>query len=153
MSVPDNATLAEAKDWLRERVQTGAPCPCCGQNAQVYHRRINKGMLSTLTNIYRSGGSTRWVDVTTLDARNREHNKLAYWGLVEAHPEHRGWWKVTKQGEQFLHGQARVPECVNVYNNRVLGFSQPMVSASDIVEGFDLTELMSQRAPYAPGLE
>lgn len=152
MTLPDHVTLGEARQWLRERVIDGAECPVCKQTAKVYPRRLNKGMLNSLAAIYRAGG-LRWVDVTTLNAKNREHNKLAYWMLVEAHPEKRGLWRITERGIQFLRGQIRVPQHVNVYNNTVLGFSTVMISASDVIEGFDFAELMATRAPYAPGLE
>ena len=154
MSVlPDRITLGEARQWLRERVQDGAECPCCKQTAKVYQRRLNKGMLNSLVAIYQAGGNQRWVDVTTLNAKNREHNKLAYWDLVEAHPDHRGLWRITAKGLEFLRGQTRVPQHVNVYNNRVLGFSRTMISANDVIDGFDLAELMTARAPYTPSLE
>ena len=34
-------TLDEAKAWLRDQVDDGAHCPCCGQFAKVYKRRIH----------------------------------------------------------------------------------------------------------------
>jgi hypothetical protein len=49
-------TLAEAQDWLRERLPDGAKCPCCTQFAKVYRRKINSAMAWQLIEAWRRCG-------------------------------------------------------------------------------------------------
>lgn len=124
----DNATVSEARDWLREHVDDGAPCPCCTQLAKVYRRKINSGMARSLIAMYQIAG-TSWVHVPTqVGARSREEGKLAYWGLVEESTAPRddggraGWWRVTSKGELFVRDEITVPKYARIYNGRCLGF-------------------------------
>lgn len=57
-------TLAEAQQWLAERITGGARCPCCNQYSKVYRRQINSGMARSLIAMYRAGGLD-WVHVPT----------------------------------------------------------------------------------------
>ena len=52
----DGETLGGARDWLRDRVEKGAKCPCCGQFAKVYRRTITSGMARALFMIWHEGG-------------------------------------------------------------------------------------------------
>ena len=45
-------TLEQAKDWLRERINDGARCPCCEQYARAYKRKLSGGMVRTLIALY-----------------------------------------------------------------------------------------------------
>lgn len=119
-------TLDGARDWLRNQVDDGAHCPCCGQYAKVYRRKINAGMAWSLATMYRKAGRD-WIHLPTqIGARSREEGKLAYWNLVEQHPSPRndggkaGWWRVTRRGELFVLDQIRLPKYARVYNGRCL---------------------------------
>lgn len=147
-------TLAEAKQRLRDHLEEGMRCPCCGQFAKRYRRKFNSGMARSLINIYKRGGrdSLDWVYIPNLSAKSREEGKIAYWGLLEEAQEARedggraGWWHVTRLGEEFITNGTRIPKKAIVYDAVCLGFDKTeMVSIQDCLgDKFDLSELMGR---------
>jgi hypothetical protein len=49
------------------------------------------------------------------------HAKLRFWGLLEPHPRHFGYWRVTERGRKFVEGNIRIPEVALCYNKRPVG--------------------------------
>jgi hypothetical protein len=140
---PKTATLAAAKDWLRERVRKGAPCPCCAQYARVYERQITGAMAVALVIIERYFRThTDWLHTPTyltehcpvgVTIRGGDYTKLVHWGLLEEKPEIRddgsrraGYYKITPAGVDFARGATRVPKYVAIYN------MQPVLSKKDV---------------------
>lgn len=153
MTLPDDVPLGEAKQWLRDRVDDGAPCPCCGQLAKVYRRRVNSGMARSLITMWRKAG-LEWVHLPTeIGARSREEGKLAYWGLAEEATEKRedggraGWWRVTERGRQFVLGLTTIPRYALIYDGRRLRFDGEPVTIRDALGAkFDYDQLMAGAA-------
>ena len=144
-------TIAQAKHWLRQRLDEGADCPVCTQRVQVYRRKVNSGMARSLIEMYRVGGLD-WVHVPTqIGARSREEGKLAYWGLVEEERERRpdggraGYWRVTPYGELFIRRGVTIPKYARIFNGKVLGLdTTEQVSIKDALgTKFDYNELMA----------
>lgn len=146
-------TIAEGRQWLRDRLGGGATCPCCDQYAKEYKRKITRTMVKALGMLYAAEAQHRFVhSPTALKAdvnAAREVGKLAYWGLVEEETtQHRvdggraGYWKVTQKGVDFLRGAERVPRYAHVYNGRVLGHSGPQMHVRSVAPAFNLAELM-----------
>jgi hypothetical protein len=146
------ATLGEAKDWLRQRVDEGERCPCCDQFAKVYRRSIHATMARTLVVAYREHGLD-WFHLSTLtktSGRGGEESKLRYWGLLEEELERRadggrsGWWRVTPIGRQFVTGQIQLPKYVRIYDGRPLGFESSIMIdiRSALGKKFHYDELM-----------
>lgn len=149
-SLPDGALLAEARAWLRDRIDDGAECPCCTQFSKVYRRKINSGMARSLILLYRRCGLAYGYVPDVVGSRSREEGKLAYWGLVAEMPVARedggraGWWCVTELGEQFARNLIRVPKYARVYNGRCLGLVGDGVDVLDALgDKFDYAELMA----------
>lgn len=146
-------SLAEAKTWLMEQLQYGAPCPCCSQYAREYTRKLNAGMARSLVRMYRAGGARDYVNVNDVClGGSREEGKLRFWGLVVEATERRedggraGWWRVTGLGEMFVLGRVTVASHVRLYNNRFLGFQGHQVRIEQcLARDFDLVELMAMR--------
>lgn len=144
-------TIAEAQQWLAERITTGARCPCCNQYTRVYRRQINSGMARSLIAMYLHGPQGQWVHLPTqVGARSREEGKLRYWGLVEEQVAVRedggraGYWRLTDAGRQWVTGQTTVPKYVIVYNNTVLRTSGGPVHITDALgKKFNYNELMT----------
>lgn len=147
-------TLVEAKQRLRDQLDVGMRCPCCGQYAKKYRRKLNSGMARALINIYKRGGRSAldWVYIPALSAKSREEGKIAYWGLLQEAEEPRpdggraGWWHVTPLGEDFIINGGRIPKVALVYDATCLGFDKTeMVSIQDCLgDKFDLQELMGR---------
>lgn len=155
-TVPDDATLGEAKEWLRQRIAEGARCPCCTQFAKEYRRKLNSGMAFALVRMYQLHG-TSWQDKTiTLKgaaAAARDESLLRHWGLLEedkrtrADGGHAGWWRVTDLGEQFIQGRVKVRSHVVLYDNRFRGLNGFEVTIEQCLGSrFSRAELMALRA-------
>lgn len=148
---PDSMLLGDAREWLRNKLDKGAPCPCCGQRAQQYRRKLNSGMARSLIAMY-AIDAHGWIHVPTqIGARSREEGKLAYWGLVEESAAPRddggraGWWRLTDRGRRFVLKQLTVPSYALVYNNKVRGFDGPFVDISQTLGAkFSYDELMGR---------
>lgn len=155
-----DASLTEAKLWLRNRLEDGAECPCCRQLAKVYRRRINSGMAVALIKLYRAGG-TDWVHKPTVlagvGAAARDESLLRYWGLLQEHDDKRpdggraGWWRVTELGARFVRGEVLVPAWVHLYDSRPVHlpgmrtFAEEQVSIQTCLgKRFDWAELMGR---------
>jgi hypothetical protein len=149
----ENWTVREAHDWLWARIEKGAPCPCCGQFAKIYYRRINFSMLKALGNLYKAArrGHTRdgFEHLPPIDPSHGEAARLAYWGLIEEEPGFRldggrkGWWRPTDKGMDFLRGGLWVPSYARVYDSKLLALlGRPWSARDALKEGFDLRRLM-----------
>jgi hypothetical protein len=151
----EDETLAQARQRLHSRLDGGLFCPCCGQYAKRYRRKMNSGMARALINIYRHGyrGNFEWVYIPNLSAKSREEGKIAYWGLLEELQEPRedggraGWWRVTPAGEDFILRGRRIPKLAIVYNGVCTDFDNTeMVNIHDCLgEKFNLNELLGAR--------
>lgn len=149
MALPDSTPIGTARDWTRQRAETGVTCPVCTQKVKVYRRKINSGMARSLIAMYVIA-RTDWVHVPTqIGSRSREEGKLAYWGLVEESQTARddggraGWWRVTSKGEAFVQQQLNVPSHARVYDGRVLGLVGEATSIVDALGAkFSYSELM-----------
>jgi hypothetical protein len=148
------SSLAEARQWLFERIRTGARCPCCEQYAKVYRRQINSGMARSLIAMYLHGPQGQWVHLPTqVGARSREEGKLRYWGLVEEQVDVQrcdggrvGYWRLTDLGRRWVTGQASLPKYVTVYNNKVLeNYGDPVTVSDALGSRFNYAELMNPR--------
>lgn len=124
-----------------KELRKGMTCPCCGQFAKIYKRRLDSSMVNGLRTMFECFGRQPF-SVNDLLASSREAGKLAYWHLVDA-GETRGTWRVSPLGEKFLHGEASVSSHVEVYNGTPLRMVGPSVFADEIVEGFNYAELMA----------
>lgn len=123
-----NTTLAEAKQWLRDRLDEGACCPVCTQRAQRYHRKLNASAVYGLIQMYRAHGMN-WGHAPSTGEVARLGGELArcrYWGLIEELDEKRadggraGWWRVTPQGQEFILNRLHVPSHAYIYDNRLM---------------------------------
>lgn len=154
-------TLEEAQNYVKAGVLTasGVYCPCCGQKAKVYSRKLNSTIAHGLIHIdkyFKQNPHTEWVHMLNLFTRLRicktnEGALLAHWGLIEAKEgekedgnPHVGLWKITENGKKFVAGRLLMPEKVILYDGRVLGFSEKKAHIIECLgKKFNYDELMS----------
>jgi hypothetical protein len=151
-------TLLEAQEWLRERVDHGAACPCCTQFAKVYRRKIHSTMARDLLITYREAGQ-EWFHLPSLLAsragvrpgQGGDFCKLAYWGLIEEDDAVRddgstrsGWWRITDLGDQFVRNRLAVPKYARIYDGRCMGLvDESMATIRDALGSkFNYDDLM-----------
>lgn len=149
-----NAFMEDASDRLREKLDEGTTCPCCGQYAKRYKRKLNSSMAAALCWMWTANGFN-WCNVPqTAPAwvlKAREYPKLAWWDLIEEKPKedgHKGRtsgvWRVTQLGADFARSCVSVPRYAFVYNGQVEDFTTaaPVYIRSALGDRFDYSELM-----------
>lgn len=150
MTTPaDDWTLVEVREWVDAHLTDGVICPCCGQRAQMYRRKINAGMARALILSWRFGAVGEYIHVNRLGSH--ETAQLSWWGLIEEQPAIRpdggrtGWWRPTERGVAWINQRIRVPKYVLVYNSVLYGepFGELVSIADAIGTKFDLTELLA----------
>lgn len=150
----DDLSLDEARRILADQLNEGLHCPCCGQYARIYKRKLNATMVKALSLIYKATApGLHFAHGPTVlrgsGVFGGDLGKLAYFGLVEEEKSLRedggrsGWWRVTPKGRAFLRGLTHVPKYVHVYNGTVHEFSGEPIGVHDVAPRFDYRELMS----------
>ena len=149
-----DGAIEVTRDRLREKLDEGTTCPCCGQYAKRYKRKLNSSMAAALCWMWTANGY-QWCNVPqTAPAwvlKAREYPKLAWWGLIEEKPKEDGQkgrtsgvWRVTQLGADFARSCVSVPRYAFVYNGQVEDFTTaaPVYIRSALGDRFDYAELM-----------
>jgi hypothetical protein len=149
-------TLNDARQWLHDRVEDGAGCPCCEQLAKVYRRPIHRTMAIALILMHQAQPTGDWLylpEVLRSMGRSRggDEAKLSYWGFIQEEGGIRedgsnraGWWRVTDRGRLFVHDGLSVPRHAVIYDGQLLGFAGESVSIRDALGNrFDYDQLMA----------
>lgn len=150
----DDFTLEQAKQWLRDRIDDGDHCPCCGQFAKVYKRAIHATMARALITMHLAAPAGEWFYLPDI-LKGRlnfggDASKAVYWGLIEEDGETRddgstrtGWWRLTDQGRLYVLGQLKIPKYARIYDGRRLGFAGDLVDIHHAISAkFDYDKLM-----------
>lgn len=156
--VSPEATLREAKEWLRKRLYKGERCPCCNQMAKMYERKLYSSMAAALIYFYKSFDHSKFHHKSDL-LKNKslattlgggDFAKLALWGLIEEMPKREcedkrtsGYWKITQKGIDFVQAKLQITSHVRIYDGKVFGFTGDKVLVSDCLgKRFSYAELM-----------
>jgi len=150
----------------------GINCPCCGQYAKRYRRKLNSGIavwLILLVRLHRESWHNTshpgWVHVSQIiragsllgassaGGSGQAQSLLPLWGLAETNPNPgrdkraSGLWRPTPNGIAFVEGQISVPERVVVYNNTLERLEGDQLTIRQALgKKFSYTELMAIRA-------
>lgn len=67
-----------------------------------------------------------------------DFQKLRFHALIAKHKEDgrhkRGWWVLTRRGNQFVKGEIQIPEKVRVFRNRITGYSENNVDIQTVLK-------------------
>lgn len=149
-------SLGVARALVFSKLAKGSHCPCCGQFAKSYTRRINSGMaraLIWLVRTWREGAADGWVHVPTRGPRhvlaNRELARFLFWELVEARfnddktKKDSGYWRPTERGQRFADNLSRESRHVVLYDNGVREWSPDLIDIrAALGHKFNYDELM-----------
>lgn len=142
--------LSEAQAWLQERIEDGETCPCCGQLAKIYARKITAPMARGIIEQYRQHGREFVHAPTVVGHVTHEFSQLSWWGLITEERRLRpdggraGYWAVSEIGERYVRDREPMPKYAYIYDGVVvrLGTDQH----ADIIEAlgtrFNYYELM-----------
>ena len=137
-------TVAEAVADLLLHVEEGKDCPCCGQRAQAYKRRVRGNHARFLIDLEVDTLAVCVVNHSQCFFAGRDYNYLVHFGLAEA--QHRtGLWRPLPAGIEFVHDRGRIPEWLLIYNNTIIRRAERTVTIRDCMSGgeFDYDALMN----------
>lgn len=151
-------TLSESRDWLTKSKVNGCICPCCGQIAKIYKRKLNSGMARELINLYLLTVKTKekWHHHSDFAyVSGGEISKLTYWGLVNEMPkDHKedkksktsGYWSLTGKGIMFVRNEMKVEKHVHIFDTKFYGFSDEWIGIKESLGSkFNYAELMQEK--------
>ena len=151
-------TLKDAQTYVSERILKGVECPCCERHVQAYLFNLHKGMIFVLGLI---GVATEdkarypqgWIHVERYLTEKKcsykgYHPKLEYWGLLERHPEKRGYWRITSKGIKFLKGMIAIPNTALLYQGECLELLGTKHYITSKLDGFSFEKMIAQVRTY-----
>jgi hypothetical protein len=158
----DKVDARRLKKRLEPHLDKGKDCPCCGQRAKRYKRKLNSGMARTLLQFFvwakGAADADGWVGVgkdhmtkqMCLTYHQGEFHKLRWWTLIEQRDDdvkegHRSeFWRLTDLGRNFAEDKVTVTARAVVFDNKCVGFDGPQINIKNALgEKFDYAELMS----------
>lgn len=147
--VDANSTVQQAREFVGERLEEGVRCPCCGQHAERYRRRVSAAMVKTMGRMLVAGESapTGMVHLPDIKQESRDVATCAYFDLIQREggsAGRTGYWRVTDLGRRFLEGKVSVPKYAFVYNGEVRGFSDEAVTVDGVAPKFSMTEIREE---------
>jgi len=123
-SITQESTIADAKAYMRERVDEGVDCVVCRQFVRRYRRRLHAGQarwLIELVRLYQL--QSTWIHFAEVNG-TLDYAKLRDWGLIESKPnddttkKDSGYWRPTQLGIDFVYDRESVPSHGVFYNRR-----------------------------------
>jgi len=164
-SLRDDTTLIEVRSYVQRRLREGTTCPCCGQNAKIYKRKLNAWMARALIAFFHASKSAaRFHALTVLSdpkysglKTSGDYGKLVYWGLIEEAEDipkakdgnpNTGYYRMTALGRDFVMGATKVRRYICIYNNTLVESEDESEATTSITEAlgnqFNYNELMGK---------
>lgn len=163
MEIRSDSTVAEAREFVGQQLNDGVECPVCRQHAEAYKRQLRRPMIDAIgrmllaarelarpkvegyaftpTDVLDRAATSEWVHLADIPQESRDTATAAYFGLIAQHPDHRGQWRVTTRGVDFLRRRGDAAAHVWVYNGGLRGTSEDRVALDDVAPGFRLDAL------------
>ena len=158
MKKPTFETLEEAKQYLRENWESGVSCPGCGQHVKLYKRAFPIASAVTLIAISKApvdeDGYVHLgpiLDTLSGTAAQGGYAVLSHhWGLIEQKEGLRedgskrvGYWRITKDGHDFLKG-GMISKYALLFNGRCYGITGKGITLREALQNkFNYDELMA----------
>mgnify|MGYP006970191130 CR=1 FL=1 len=130
-------------------------CASCGHVRRTYKRRLPKGDLIALYDIWqRTREGDTWVHIKDLQGKSGggDFAKFRYWELIaqrindDPRKKDSGFWCLTNKGASFIADEELLYSHAIVREGECVGFSGTLISAPEAFSGagFSYPELMSK---------
>jgi len=121
-------------------------CETCGQTIAPRKESVGKGIIRSLYKMAKYIKKTginnvhpeKDLELTTSEYNNFQ--KLRYHGLVAKGKSDAGYWLITHKGYGFLNNQLGTAKYVEVFNNRIVGYSDDILLMHEIIKSTDTEE-------------
>lgn len=155
-------SLEEVAQKLFRNLEKGSFCPCCGQYAKRYKRKMYATPCLILVAYYKLGNvdsdfhhineALQLVPQAKRMKVTGDSHKANYFDLLEQMPKpeeitHKrtsGFWRITHKGKLFVERKIKIPRYALVYNAEILGFEGEEIGIEEALgKQFNYEELMS----------
>ena len=135
----DGLTITDERERIdRDRFKkAGTRCKCCGSQVKAYRRKIIPSMvyfLLWLAEEYENFGTVIPHNYREyIHEKGRfpaDYTKLQLWGLIKPSGVS-GVWYLTQRGILFARGDLKTSKYLEVYKNKVIGYSKEKASIRD----------------------
>ena len=135
-------------------------CPHCGATMKKFWHRLSPGLVRTLVKIYSAISEKgenninphHEMSLSTVEHMNM--TKLRFHGLIAKYRKDkqivRGVWVMTARGADFFKGKLSVPLRVQTLRNHVVGYSDNLVTVSDVMRTEPFWESNFERDIFEP---
>jgi hypothetical protein len=140
---------------IREEIEDGVDCPCCGRLVKLYKRRLHTEMAIFLIKLYkvdkmRPGEFFMVRDlIPSITKSVTDGSYLVHWGMVETLRSNNevggkaGLYRITERGKLFVECQTSEPSHIHMLCGDCIGMSEEKITIVDALHGrFDYDELM-----------
>lgn len=143
--------LEDAKVETLRKLTEGSHCPCCGQFAKEYKRKLNTGMALCLVNLYKLGKWEEYHHISKIFVGHPgDFAKLKYYGFIveevnmNTTTRTSGMWRITDEGRRFILRERTANSHFKVYNSEFRGFEGDQIDIIEALgEKFNYAELMA----------
>lgn len=149
------STLKEAQEFVETNRLTGVTCPCCGQTAKTYRKRLGSTRAVGLVLLYwlyqkhpecrgKFVHVVRYIHSLGLDPKisallTGDFVGAKNWGMLEAGARV-GYWRLSQRAIDFIEGRVSIPSYAYLFNDELLGHDhREMIDIYEALDGkFDL---------------
>ena len=156
--VAPSKSLAEAIREMREKIEEGTTCPCCGRFVKLYKRKLHAEMAAFLCRLVaRWRREQRYYSTRelcpALTKSATDGSYLVHWGLLEREPipnrneagGKAGMYRPTDRGIAFVEGRITVASHIHILCGEIVGFSLDNIGAREALgDRFSYDELMGK---------
>lgn len=161
-----NDSISEEKKRLRAEFHKGTKCACCGQSVKLYKRKINSGMALFLIGLWRLEcrhqetlpgmigreffSNKQVMNEMDLTASSLDYSVMKHFGIIEPRiseggKKDSGYWRLTREGIDFVANGKKVNKHVLIFDNKKQGFSDEFTTIQEALgDKFDFQELMKE---------
>lgn len=113
-------------------------CPHCGANMKIWRQRLTPGLAYVLIKFRQTVISRNINKVNpakNMNLTKTEYNnfqKLRYHALIAKH-DNKGYWLLTRRGNQFVKGKVAIPESVYTFRNKIVKKSEGFVTIEQVI--------------------
>jgi len=167
---PPETTIADLRAWWKANLLKGAVCPVCKRPGKVRRRSISGNQAAALViavELHERTGEpiyTRGLSTKAAVHKKRggfscpDFPSLRHWGLIKRvanknkDKSHSGLYIVTQLAIDWVRGDARIPNDMNVYRDKAQQYQgSPLVTLGDrLGKKFSLERLLASVANAVP---
>jgi len=154
-TIYDDMSVRDARKAVLNDMKSGCDCPVCGRYTKIYKRKITSSMALGLYAAMKTDGrfgnffhaETLFKSLSVPHSVRGDFPKLRFWGFIKERDDRCGYYRVTTNGENFVHGITSTKKYIYLYNNTpvyIEGNNETTTFKQALGDKFNLKEIFSK---------